>query len=77
VASRCCPVFSHDLGKLPCYARPNSILECGMDNSEQTISAGDAQPEYDYGKPLLVEWMDSEWFQVWLRLARHEEAQPA
>jgi len=48
-----------------------------MDNSEQTISAGDAQPEYDYGKPLLVEWMDSEWFQVWLRLARHEEAQPA
>ena len=48
-----------------------------MDNPEQAISVGDARPEYDYGKPLLVDWMDAEWFQVWLKLARHEKAQAA
>ena len=48
-----------------------------MNDSEQPFSAAEREPEHDYGKPLLVEWMDSEWFRVWLKLARHEEAQAA
>ena len=35
------------------------------------------QPEPDHGKPLLVDWADSEWFRVWLKLARHESVEAA
>jgi len=48
-----------------------------MNDYEQPVSAAEIEPEHDCGKPILVEWMDSEWFQVWLKLARHEEAQAA
>jgi hypothetical protein len=48
-----------------------------MKDYEQSDSAADVEVERDCGKPLLVDWTDSEWFQVWLKLARHEEAQAA
>lgn len=48
-----------------------------MNNDEQFLNVHDVEPEPDYGKPLLVEWTDSDWFKVWLRLARHEEPQAA
>jgi hypothetical protein len=48
-----------------------------MNEHEQPVSAADLECDYDCGKPLLVEWTDSEWFHVWLKLARHEEAQAA
>ncbi|HTD88294.1 MAG TPA: hypothetical protein VK850_17105 [Candidatus Binatia bacterium] len=48
-----------------------------MKSSEQQTDTNEPKAEQDYGKPLLVEWMDSNWFQVWLKLARHEEVQPA
>ena len=35
------------------------------------------QPQPDQGRPLFVEWMDSEWFSVWLKLARHEPIEAA
>jgi hypothetical protein len=44
-----------------------------MDNIEQLISVAEIEPQRECGEPLLVEWMESEWFQVWLKLARHEE----
>jgi len=53
-----------------------------MEKNEPRASAADArppqiEPDHDCGRPLLIEWMDSDWFQVWLKLARHEEAQAA
>jgi hypothetical protein len=48
-----------------------------MDNNEQFVSVAEIESEPDCGKPLLVEWADSDWFQVWLKLARHQEAQAA
>jgi hypothetical protein len=35
------------------------------------------QSERDPGQPLVVDWADSDWFQVWLRLARHEPVEAA
>ena len=48
-----------------------------METSERESDTKGFEAEPDCGKPLLIEWMDSEWFQVWLKLARHEQAQAA
>jgi len=48
-----------------------------MNNNEQPINVTEIEPDHDWGKPLLVDWMDSDWFQVWLKLARHEDLQAA
>ncbi|HKQ37384.1 MAG TPA: hypothetical protein VJ063_04845 [Verrucomicrobiae bacterium] len=40
---------------------------------QKETNESEVEHEHDCGKPLLVEWMDSDWFQVWLKLARHEE----
>ena len=48
-----------------------------MNDSEEHISAAEIEPEHDCGKPLVVDWTDSQWFQIWLKLARHEELQAA
>ena len=47
---------------------------CCMDKNKQLIGA-EIEPERDCGKPLLIDWTDSEWFQIWLKLARHEDPQ--
>ena len=46
-----------------------------MDNNEQLDNGAAIEPEHPCSKPLLIDWMDSEWFQVWLKLARHERVE--
>jgi hypothetical protein len=50
-----------------------------MNETELSKESTEVQPlpESDRGRQLLVEWIDSEWFSVWLKLARHEPIEAA
>jgi len=50
-----------------------------MNETEQVYRSlevrGEREP--DYGKPLLVEWIDSQWFSVLLKIAGHQPMEAA
>jgi hypothetical protein len=50
-----------------------------MNESELANESREAQPQAqaDPGKPLFVDWAESEWFNVWLKIARHEPIKAA
>src|SRR4051812_20993878 len=57
------------------FAVKNAMLmEVSMDGKQATLDPPDEECG-DHRQKLELDWAESEWFEVWLQLARHEKPQ--
>jgi len=47
-----------------------------MQPPESPMESNTSNSEYEGTKTIAVDWAESEWFQVWMRLSRHADDKP-